>query len=818
MARTRVIKAGFNRGEIDPTLQRRHDLEWYAFSCDKARNAVPLPQGGVVRGPGTRFRAELPATVMGDARLVPFRFSTDQRYLLCFAAYEFHVYKAGALVYSGAGPWAEDQLGALSFAQNLDTLIVSHADFPPRRIQRQGADDAWALDEMPISARPIDAFARRTYSVAYSAAGGGSGATLPYYVVGVVHVDTSGLSFVTGDTTAGSQTIASVVNGQALSPGSRFTLSGEGAEIFTVLSVDATATSIIADKAPGTTATQTFTPYEFDPDDKGKFIRFPDGAFVEIYEVSAPNLAWVRSIRAGSETFGTARPPGTWQILANAWGRFRPQGPATATTVSSVAVAGDASVVVSSATGLSINDFVEFGAIDNRVFRVTSVSGTTLGLSPALTMPLAVGGEVYKSRGYPGASAFVEGRLVFGGSKSLPSTVFASAVNDFTDFQTASAEDDDPIAYPIIGSDVPAIRHIAQGRHLFFLTDAGPYYVPKSDQQPLTPATFSARRTSEQRPVVSVRPIESEGALLFAEDGGLSVRALVYTDTEAAYNALDLTRDGRHLLTGIRDMALRRSDPTIGSDLLYIVDEAGHIVIVTLARGENVTGFCKRVSRDAFDATAFDGDSVFVLTSRQERNLGSATRRFLEEFDFSYLLENAVQGTVSSATDTVSGLDHLNKRTCDVIADDVYLGQVNVYLGQATFPRDIEATYEIGIPFGEVYDSDFQARYPTATAAQVWVRTQPVDFGPPNPTLMGKRKRVSAVTVSLQDTRHVRVNNRPVAFRTAGSSVLDDPVPLFTGEKRIAGMMGWGLDGQVDITQTEPAPLTLRALAVEVWV
>lgn len=810
MARTRVIKAGFNRGEIDPTLQRRHDLEWYAFSCDKARNAVPLPQGGIVRGPGTRFRAELPATVMGDARLVPFRFSTDQRYLLCFAAYEFHVYKAGALVYSGAGPWAEDQLGALSFAQNLDTLIVSHADFPPRRIQRQGADDAWALDEMPISVYPVDAFGRRTYSVGYSQAFAGE-----YIYWNAVHIDN--VTLANGTTTAGSQTVASVGGGYALRVGGRITMSGEGATIFTILSISADKTSIVVSPAPSTGAAQTFAPYEFGPEDVGAYVRDPNGGFGEIVARTNGAQVTLRIVRSGFD-FTQRFSDGTWLILSNAWGRSRPQGPTTATTVSSVAVAGDASVVVSSATGLSINDFVEFGAIDNRVFRVTSVSGTTLGLSPALTMPLAVGGEVYKSRGYPGASAFVEGRLVFGGSKSLPSTVFASAVNDFTDFQTASAEDDDPIAYPIIGNDVPAIRHIAQGRHLFFLTDAGPYYVPKSDQQPLTPATFSARRTSEQRPVVSVRPIESDGALLFAEDGGLSVRALVYTDTEAAYNALDLTRDGRHLLTGIRDMALRRSDPTIGSDLLYIVDEAGHIVIVTLARGENVTGFCKRVSRDAFDATAFDGDSVFVLTSRQERNLGSATRRFLEEFDFSYLLENAVQGTVSSATDTVSGLDHLNKRTCDVIADDVYLGQVNVYLGQATFQRDIEATYEIGIPFGSVYDSDFQARYPTATAAQVWVRTQPVDFGPPNPTLMGKRKRVSAVTVSLQDTRHVRVNNRPVAFRTAGSSVLDDPVPLFTGEKRIAGMMGWGLDGQVDITQTEPAPLTLRALAVEVWV
>lgn len=801
MPRTRVLKAGFNRGEVDPKLQRRHDLDWYAFSCAKMRNAVPLPHGGAIRGPGTEFKAELEPTVTGEVKAAPFRFSTDQRYLFVFAAYAFHVYKDGALVYSGAGPWGEDQVRELSFAQNLDTMVVSHHDFAPRRIQRRGADTAWEIDELPISTHPADTFGRRTYSVGYAGSLSGE-----YIYWNAVHMD--GITLANGTTTAGSQTVASVGGGYALRVGGRITMSGEGAAIFTILSISADKTSIVVSPAPSTGASQTFAPYEFGPEDVGAFVRDPNGGFGEIVARTNGAQVTLRVIRSGFD-FTQRFADGTWLVLRNAWGRANPQGPTTTTTVSVAATAGDESVTVSSVTNISVGDFVEFGGIGNRVFRVTEASGTTLGVSPPLTMPLAAGGLVYRSVGYPGASAFIEGRLVFGGSKALPSTVFASATNDPSDFQAASAEDDDPITYTIIGGEVPAIRHVAHGRHLFFLTDAGPYYVPKSDQQALTPATFSARKTSEHRPSRYVRPIESDGALLFVQDDGLSLRALLYTDTEAAYNAVDLTFDARHLLTGIRDVAVRRSDPTIGSDLLYLVDDDGSMVLVTVERTENVTGFAKRVSRDDFKTVTADGDEIYVTTAREERNLGNLVRRFLERVSFDHLLESSVKADVTTSTLTVTGLGHLDKRTCDVIVDDVYLGQTNVFAGSATFQRAAEASYEIGIPFGEVGD---------AALSQVWIKTQPVDFGPPNPTLMGKAKRVRAVTLSLEDTRHVRVNNRLVAFRSAGEDALDIAVPLFTGEKRVGGMMGWSLDAQVDITQTEPAPLTLRALALEVSV
>ena len=47
MARQRIHQSSFLRGELDPTIISRVDLSAYAQGLKKARNVIPINQGGI---------------------------------------------------------------------------------------------------------------------------------------------------------------------------------------------------------------------------------------------------------------------------------------------------------------------------------------------------------------------------------------------------------------------------------------------------------------------------------------------------------------------------------------------------------------------------------------------------------------------------------------------------------------------------------------------------------------------------------------------------------------------------------------------------
>lgn len=75
MARMRMNKTDFSAGELDPRLDGRYDLEVYAKGCSILENALPMPQGGITKVPGTHYVAEVATSEAGGeeryTRLIP---------------------------------------------------------------------------------------------------------------------------------------------------------------------------------------------------------------------------------------------------------------------------------------------------------------------------------------------------------------------------------------------------------------------------------------------------------------------------------------------------------------------------------------------------------------------------------------------------------------------------------------------------------------------------------------------------------------------------------------------------------------------------
>jgi hypothetical protein len=79
----------------------------------------------------------------GVARLLPFEFNTEQTYLMVLTAGKLAVYAADLKIAELVAPWTETMLPQIGFTQNADTLLLTHPDMRPQRVQRSNA--GWSI-------------------------------------------------------------------------------------------------------------------------------------------------------------------------------------------------------------------------------------------------------------------------------------------------------------------------------------------------------------------------------------------------------------------------------------------------------------------------------------------------------------------------------------------------------------------------------------------------------------------------------------------------------------------------------------------------
>lgn len=147
------IQSNMNRGELDPRLVGRIDIQAYYNGLREASQVLTIPQGGVKRRPGQDYLG----TALGNGRLENFSFNIEQSYLLVFTDLRMQIYKDGVLQtnINGSGndyvvtPWTLAQLQEFDFIQSADTAIVVHPDIEPRAISRS-SDTDWDISTLPL--------------------------------------------------------------------------------------------------------------------------------------------------------------------------------------------------------------------------------------------------------------------------------------------------------------------------------------------------------------------------------------------------------------------------------------------------------------------------------------------------------------------------------------------------------------------------------------------------------------------------------------------------------------------------------------------
>jgi len=404
--------------------------------------------------------------------------------------------------------------------------------------------------------------------------------------------------------------------------------------------------------------------------------------------------------------------------------------------------------------------------------------------------------DVWSSgKGWPRTVSFHEGRLFFGGSKSRPSTIWGSKIGLFFDFVPTESLDDDAVEATLDTNELNVITDIISSRDFQVFTTGGEFYIPQTGTDPVTPLTFTFKNVSRNgiKPGTRVQSVESGS--IYIQRQGKSLNEFIFSDTQLTYITQRISLLSGHLLKGPQRVALRKASSTEEADLLLMTNtDDGSMGVFSIMRSQQVTSPSEFTTDGLFIDVGVDINAIYVVT---KRTFNSVDRYFIELFGYEYFTDCAFVG---GAAASASSLPHVAK-ALNVITDGSPQGNETVSGGgSVTFDRASTTSYEVGLPI------------------TVYVKTMPAEVKLQTGSRVSFKKRIVEISAVVNKTQNLIINNQPVAFRLFDNPLLDDPVPEFTGIKRVNGVLGYSREQSIELSQDLPLKMNLLGLDYRVAV
>lgn len=188
MANIRTLQRSFAGGEVSPEMFGRIDDAKYQAGAATMRNFIAKPQGPAENRPGFAYVNEVKDSAK-KTRLIPFTFNTTQTMVIEMSPGYFRFHTMGGTLLSGGSPYeitnpyAEADLFDIHYVQSADVLTLVHPNYPPKELKRLGATN-WTLTDISFAAS-ISA----PTGVSASASGHTTAKYTYYYVVTAIAAD-----------------------------------------------------------------------------------------------------------------------------------------------------------------------------------------------------------------------------------------------------------------------------------------------------------------------------------------------------------------------------------------------------------------------------------------------------------------------------------------------------------------------------------------------------------------------------------------------------------------------------------------------------
>lgn len=392
------------------------------------------------------------------------------------------------------------------------------------------------------------------------------------------------------------------------------------------------------------------------------------------------------------------------------------------------------------------------------------------------------------SKGWPKSATFFQGRLWFGGSLSRPQTLWGSKTNDFFNFDVGTSLDDEGIDVTLDTDQVNAITAVYSGRHLQIFTTGGEFSMQDS---PITPSKSAVRRETLFGSG-AVPPKNIDGAVIFVDRTGKSVREFLFSYNEDSYTAGTVSLLASHLLNAPVDMDVLKGTANDDANYVYFVNGDGTVGVYNTLRSQEVSGWTKWTTSGEIESVAVVVDDVYFVV---KRTINGSVVRFLEQLDSSTYTDANKTVVLGSPGTAVTGLAHLNGQESRVRADGEVRANATPGSGSITL-AETATNVEVGLDY-------------TTT-----VTTMPINMDFQDGPTLTRKKRIVKVVPNVYQSLGISINGDRFIDRNFGLS-LDSAPTAYTGLKEMY-LLGWTELAQVTITQTDPTPMTVLGLAIEV--
>ena len=683
-----VMQASFTGGELSPNLYSRIDMARWPVSLKTCRNWITQPYGGAKNRPGTYFIDEVKDSSK-PARLVPFRYSATETYVLEVGDGYTRFYRNGARIYYTNAPaaWAADtnyvvgdrvedtgswyrcivahrslatffldfasweltlpgvepleiatpytsaDLAALRYAQSADVITLVHQQHQPANLNRYG-DDTWTFVPIEMASGPwLDLNLYKTIAMTFDKTVGDAVLTSTTAIFDAASHE--GRLFYIEQGTFGKPWEV----GKVITKGSIRRSDGKYYEALNT----ATTGTLRPTHTEGTW---------YDGDLGVNWLYLHSGfGIAKINEVTSPTTCDCTIISTmPSELSASGSGFGAAVSLAGATYDDNGRGYTRITKAAHGITLIGPSRITLAGSGDTINfDIIELTATEIIIsLEYFSSSGYNLSF---VTDYLGGGGFTQieppasdnllstrwkfsawgANRKWPGIVNYFQGRRVFGATINQPQTVWMTRTNAYNDFSVSTPiQDDDALEIPLASrqqNDIVALVDIGK---LAILTSGAEWILGTGQDDVATPGNIMPRPQGA-RGANGIEPLAIADTVLYIQSKGQVIRDLDYDVARDKYVGSDLTAFADHLFEGrtIVDWCFQQHP----FGIVWAVRDDGALLGMTYMREQQVAGWHRHdLGGDAAVESICcvseqDEDAVYMTV---KRTINGTTKRFIE--------------------------------------------------------------------------------------------------------------------------------------------------------------------------------------------
>jgi hypothetical protein len=442
---------------------------------------------------------------------------------------------------------------------------------------------------------------------------------------------------------------------------------------------------------------------------------------------------------------------------------------------------------------------------------------TTAAIDPAGRVVqagvLATGKLFAPETGWPRCGTFAQERLLVAGMRAAPTTFMLSRPGSFNFLDVTDPMTADLALLRTLDVDgIETITSAFVGRHLQLFTESSEWYIAANTLDATQPQ--GAVRVSNHGIRRAVPVTFADGGSLFVQQGGQTMRDMLWSDAEQSYRADPIMVLSPQIMSAVVDVAHRSARSVTEGNLIFMANEDGTGACLTLLRGQNVVAGAPWLYAGGGAFKAFMSDAGHTAYAVVE----FAGDHWLVRWEKSMPLDHATTLALDGESLVTNAFPLTGRSDVWAYADGELLGPFTVA---------VEGTFDLGRPADTVVYG----------LAPPWrARLQPlrdkmardIPFRPPariyevelalkaTGAVSVASNGGTPVPVALQSLGGIGAATGPLGTGTGGASALPMLARLFTGNRTVTGLLGFSEHPFIELTRDVPAPVHVKSVRQEV--